>query len=476
MTNKQGIIQQLIDKGVLVTKEFLENNELTEDLVREAGGGLFLKTEEKSEQNQKNKTNVTIVSSYFKQGEKRGVQDFTKYFRARYEEIKEILYNREELQNAISINKFFFRNKGDKISLIGMVFDKKITKNKHTILEIEDFTGKIKVMLSKKIKGLDELSEKIVFDEVIGIKGVVGDGIVFANSVYFPDIPNTKELKKSDEDINIAFLSDIHIGSKLFFKEEFERFIKWTRGELGTPQQREEAFKLKYLFIAGDVVDGIGVYPGQEDELEIKNVEEQYKELARYLSFIREDINIIICPGNHDALRIAEPQPPLKNKFMKALQKIPNLIFVSNPSLVNIHKSDTFSGFDVLLYHGYSFDHLIANVDYLRKGGGYDNAELIMQFLLQKRHLAPIHSSTQYLPDKERDPLVISKVPDFFIMGHLHKTSIGSYNGISLICSSCWQDKTDFQEKMGHHPEPYLLPIANLKTRKIKVMNFSGAE
>lgn len=146
-------------------------------------------------------------------------------------------------------------------------------------------------------------------------------------------------------------------------------------------------------------------------------------------------------------------------------------MMVSNPSLINIHKTESFPGFDVLLYHGYSFDYYISNVDTIRKGGGYDRADLIMKFLLNKRHLAPSHSSTLYLP-LEYDPLVIDKIPDFFVSGHLHKSSISSYNNISLICSSCWQSKTLFQEKMGHHPEPSRVPIINLKTRAMVLMNF----
>ncbi len=478
MIDKQEIIQGLIERGVLVTKEFLESNELTEEVLEEPPTHLFLQTKKKENfltqpPSLEPKISVEIVSSYSKPAEKKEVQDFTKYYRARYESLKNILYQRNELQNTISINKILDRGEREKVSLIGIIFKKNWTKNKNLILEVEDFTGRVKIILSHKMNDFAQISERIVFDEVIGVTGVMGNQVIFANALYFPDVPNTKELKKCKDDVNIAFISDIHIGSRLFLKEQFERFIKWTNGEIGTPEQKEEALKLKYLFVVGDAVDGVGIYPGQEEELNISNVYDQYQELVRYFSLIRKDIQIIMCPGNHDAVRIAEPQPPLNNKFTEPLLKLPNLIRVSNPATVNIHRSEHFPGFDILMYHGFSFDYLIANIDYLRKNGGYDRADLIMQFLLQKRHLAPVHSSTQCIPDKERDPLVISKVPDFFVLGHLHKTSIGNYKNISLICSSCWQDKTRFQEKMGHKPEPCLLPLINLNTRKIKLIDFS---
>jgi DNA polymerase II small subunit len=171
-------------------------------------------------------------------------------------------------------------------------------------------------------------------------------------------------------------------------------------------------------------------------------------------------------------MRIAEPQPPLYKDFAKPLWALPNVIMVSNPAIVNIGKSKNFTGFNVLMYHGYSFDYFVANVDYLRMNGGYDRPELIMKFLLQKRHLAPTHTSTLYLPDINYDPLVIDLVPDFFVTGHIHKSSVINYKGITLICGSCWQAKTSFQEKVGHHPEPSRVPLVNLQTREIKILKF----
>ena len=97
-----------------------------------------------------------------------------------------------------------------------------------------------------------------------------------------------------------------------------------------------------------------------------------------------------------------------------------------------------------------------------------------MKFLLQRRHLAPTHTSTLYIPDTAKDPLVIEKIPDFFVSGHIHKATTANYRNITLISGSCWQSKTSFQEKVGHNPEPSRIPIANLKTRKMKILKFGG--
>ena len=114
-------------------------------------------------------------------------------------------------------------------------------------------------------------------------------------------------------------------------------------------------------------------------------------------------------------MRIAEPQPVLSKEFAEAIWKLPNVVMVSNPSTVRIGKTRDFEGFDFLMYHGYSYDYYADNVESIRllEPSISDRIDLIMKLLLQKRHLAPTHTSTLYLPDTEMDPLVIRKVPDF---------------------------------------------------------------
>lgn len=95
-----------------------------------------------------------------------------------------------------------------------------------------------------------------------------------------------------------------------------------------------------------------------------------------------------------------------------------------------------------------------------------------MKFLLKKRHLAPSHTSTLYIPDPEEDPLLITKVPDIFVTGHVHRMRVGNYTNVTTICSSCWESKTEFQERTGHNPQPSRVPIVNLKTRDVTVLRF----
>lgn len=417
--------------------------------------------------------NVIVLNSYNKPSKKREPQDFTYYYNNRYEALKKILLNRTELQNTVSINRIISKSNREDVTIIGMVNEKTISKNDNIILIMEDPTGTINVLISKNKPEIYALAQNITLDEVIGINGMLSNKFIFANNIFFPDVAINNRTKKFDNDVYAAFISDVHVGSKLFLREQFLRFINWLNGDYGNKQQKEIAKKIKYLFIVGDLVDGVGVYPGQETELEIIDVIKQYEECANLLSLIRKDIKILACAGQHDALRLSEPQPPLDKIYAKAMFNIPNLLLLSNPSFVNINSTKDFEGFNILMYHGASFHYYIANIDYLRHMDSYNNPHYVLHYLIQKRHLAPTHASTVYVPDVNEDPLVIDKVPDIVVCGDMHRLDISQYNNILTINCSCWQAKTDFQEKTGNNPDPAKVPIFNLKTREIKILNFN---
>ncbi len=415
---------------------------------------------------------VRVTASHKINAQKSTVQHFVEYFNTRYNLLANILRSRPELQNLTAIRRLKDRSDARQLSVIGMILEKTETKNKNIMLTVEDPTGSIRILINRNRGDLFSIARDLTEDEVIGIMGSYREGIMFANTIIHPDIPNI-DLKKSPVEEYAAFMSDLHFGSKQFMKDEFQRFLNWVNGDVGTSAQKEVASKLKYILIAGDIVDGVGIYQTQFDELTHPDIREQYKECARYLKQIPDHIRVIISPGNHDAVRMAEPQPPLINEYTSDLQSLPNLTFISNPGTVRIGQTENFSGFDCLLYHGYSFDHYAANIDSIRQNGGYHRGDLIMKYLLQRRHLAPTHASTLIHPTPKQDALFINPVPDFFVTGHIHYVSVSNYKSTSLINSSCWQSLTSFQERMGHDPQPARLPIVNLKTRDSKIINFS---
>lgn len=488
MRKKQEIINIFLKNGLLISSDLLKEigdyeqasklfNLLKSKSIDEAVLGVDLNniikdTSQKAQETEKVKVKVKVVYSYKEEPKKRETQDFIDYFNNRYKALEKILKQHQELQQTISINKINNKKEKEHISIIGIVSEKQTTKNGNLMLVLEDTTDQKKVVINKSKPALFNEANDIVLDEVIGVNGVNVGNIIFANNIIWPDIPSNRELKKADEEKYALFLSDLHVGSSKFLAEDFERFLRWINCEMGNEQQRHIAKNVEHIFIAGDLVDGCGIYPEQDKELITKDIYQQYRECAELLKQIPQHITLIICPGNHDALRLSEPQPALSKDFAKPMYELDNAIMLSNPGYVNINSSPNFPGFDVMMYHGYSFDYFVTEVDSLRNQGGYDRADLIMKFLLKRRHLAPSHLSTLHIPDTKSDPLVIEKVPDFFLSGHIHKTATANYRNTTLICGSCWQGKTIFQEKVGHNPEPSRVPIVNLQTRDIKILKF----
>ena len=374
------------------------------------------------------------------------LENLISYFKSRYEKLAKILSRRPELRNYTKIADI--DDGMDSLTLILMVREIRSSKNGHKIVEFEDDTGNISILFSNKNDELFAEAEKLVRDEVVGvIANKSGDaGFAFGQEIINPGVLSIPE---KEMDFGIVFLSDVHIGSLTFLEDAFQRFIDWINCEAGDEEQRRVAEDVKYLIIGGDIVDGIGVYPNQDKELAIKDITEQYNEAARFLGNIRSDIKIIIAPGNHDASRVAEPQPAVPEEYAKALYELDNVEFISNPGVVSL------DGINVLIYHGRSFDDLVMAI----KSFEYEKSDEIMVELLQKRHLAPIYGERTPLASELEDYLVIDEIPDVFHTGHIHINSYKKYKGIHLINSGTFQTQTEFQKIYNINPTPAEVPI-----------------
>ncbi len=484
-------LKDLISKGVLVSPEVLERgvpDDILKKIIDEYGDDLLVIDEDlvnkflpssvsspPSPQSSSSSSSgsVRVVWSYDKPSSKRSYDDFVKNLNMRFDNIAKILRTRQEMGSVVSINRLRSKNDRESVSLIAMIQDKQETANGNIILTLEDKTGTIKALISKSKDNLYSLGVDLQLDEVIGVTGTVSGGeIVFVDNIVFPDIPLTKEFKKSPKEEYLVCVGDPHFGSKVFLRKEFENFLRWINGEVGSPEQREVAKKVKYVIITGDLVEGVGIYPKQELDLAIPNIKGQYDECASYLKRIPSYINIILFPGNHDAGRLSEPQEPLLRKYAESLYALPNVTIVSNPAMVNIGATDQFPGFDVLLYHGGSFIYYSDHIKSIRAAGGQKRVDLVMKYLLQRRHLAPTHEAALTVPTTDRDYLFIDRVPDFFVTGHIHRVSVANYRNVTLINASCWTDTTEDQIKRGLEPQPARLVVVNLHTREAKIMNF----
>ena len=390
-------------------------------------------------------------------------KDFVGHFRARYREIQSFLMQRAGMDNLISINKL--SGTRQQFTMIGMVTEKRITKNKNMMVKVEDLTGQITVLFKAQtevFRNADELQ----LDEVVAIRCSGNNELVVGHEIFFPESVLLQKTK-FEEDCGLAFISDIHVGSQKFLRKEFEQFIYWLNSE------HETARKIKYLFIVGDAVDGIGVFPGQERLLEIKTLKGQYDAFAEYLKKIPKKITIFMCPGQHDASRVPEPQPIVDRAYAGALYEIPNLVLVSNPCLIKLLEKD--KEFKIQMYHGASIHSFINNIEELRLLKAHKSPAKAVKHMLKRRHLAPTHSSVVYVPNADKDPMVISEVPDIFCTGEVHRLDIERHNGTLIITGSCWQAQTEFEEKIGNIPDPCKVPVFDVKTHELRILDFSGA-
>ncbi|MBM3246970.1 hypothetical protein FJZ17_00290 [Candidatus Pacearchaeota archaeon] len=412
---------------------------------------------------------VKILSSNIIPYKKIEVRDFVTHFKNRYNFFKDVLKERKELTNLLSINKI---GNSRSFSIIGLVFNKRVTKNKNIILEVEDITGKVNLLISCDKKEVFDKAKEIVLDDVIGFKCSGNGDLIYVNDLFFAD-SFIVDKKRAEEEVYALFISDIHIGSTLFLEKSFLKFLDWINGRIDDEKMKEKISKIKYLFILGDNVDGVGVHPAQEPLLKIKDIKDQYKALAELLERIPKNITMIMCPGQHDAVRVPEPQPPVDEEFGLELTKINNLFLVSNPALIEIESSERKPGFKVGMYHGASMHDWIDSIEDLRQGQANKNPSKVVKYMLRHRHLSPMHAGNVYVPSDKEDMQMIKEVPDIMATGDMHRTDIDMYNNILIVCGSCWQSQTAFEEKVGNIPDPCKVPMLNLKTREIKILDFT---
>ncbi len=390
--------------------------------------------------------------------------DFNKLFKNRFNSIKKILRGqRRELANTIPINRIKKTGLKD-IQIVGIVKEVRNTKNGHRLIILEDETDEAVCIALKHDREVHSIAQETILDEIIGINGQIsknGDLIVINNIVY-PDISIQNERHSAEVPVFAAFLSDIHVGSKQFLGDQWNSFLKWINGQMGNSRQRDVASKIKYIVIPGDVVDGIGIYPNQEKELSIVDVYRQYESLADHLNQIPDHISIIMQPGNHDAVRPAEPQPTFE-KEIQDLFTDKDITFVGNPCYFSLHNVE------ILSYHGQSLLDFATNVQHLK----YNNPVETMKVMLKKHHLAPTYGGYTPLAPEHEDYMMIDRIPDIFVTGHVHLAEISEYRGVKLLNASSWQAQTSYQKMLNFIPDSAKLPIVDLKTSNVTMMDFS---
>jgi len=377
------------------------------------------------------------------------VEDYIAYFKDRYTRLSSMVRGR---CNPVPIEalKRNTRYKQEEFAICGMVVEARSTTKGHRMVELEDPTDRISVLFNKDRPDFSE-AERIVPDEVLAVRGNLSSegNLMFADQLFRPDIPFSHAPYTSDRPGAAVLISDVHVGSDTFLEDAWNRFADWLCDS-----------QVSYLLVAGDLVDGIGIYPDQDKELVIPNIYGQYDLLGEMISDLPSHIRVILAPGNHDVVRGAEPQPAIPEKFRK---KYPdNCIFVENPALVNLQ------GVRILMYHGRSFDDLIK----LMPGASYEKAYDIIPEMLKRRHLAPCYGNRTPIAADTIDRLIIDPIPEVVHTGHVHICGISRYRGVLGINSGTWQSQTAFQKQMNIQPTPAVAIALDLATLQPTMYDF----
>lgn len=158
---------------------------------------------------------VEIIKSFDRGQEKGGqinVSDYAKRFLDRLQAIQKMLVQKIELKDMVSIS-----NASGKSVVIGIVL-----KKDAGFFELEDQTGTIRILCQK------EMLEKIELDDIIAVKGIVGqDRFMRCEEIIFPDIPLTRP-RTTKEPMKIAFVDEHHESSapvKIIWNEDECRCI-----------------------------------------------------------------------------------------------------------------------------------------------------------------------------------------------------------------------------------------------------------
>ncbi len=391
--------------------------------------------------------------------------DFRAYFRDRFKQISKMLRARRELRNAVPIERV--KAGAQEVAIIGMVTEVFETKNGHRRISIEDETGSTVAFVKNDDPPLLAMAQNLLPDEVIGVVGQVstkGD-VVWCNAILRPDIPipQGNEKKGAEVPLAAAFLSDIHVGSKTFLSENWATMLKWLRGGGATKRERDMAGRIKYVVIPGDLVDGVGIFPNQETELSIGDIYEQYGAFGDWIGHLPDHVEVVVQPGNHDAVRPAEPQPAF-TKEVRTRFDHHGTHFIANPAMFRMH------GVSTLGYHGFSL------IDFARTCTDLEYAKPLdtMQRMLECRHLSPKYGDLTPVAPEHHDYMVISEVPDLFVTGHVHIPGLRNYRGVLNINCGTWQSQTGYQKKLNFVPDPARMPLVDLQTLRGTLVDFQS--
>ena len=243
------------------------------------------------------------------------LESYVSLFNDRFASLSRLVRRNPSMRDAGTLSQL---NPDEENQVVGMIAEINTFANGKIKVTIEDKTSRLNLMLSET----DGIPLNLINDEVIGVSGKLNrqGNMLFVNSPIYAHLGRYREPSRAEEPYIALFVSDKHLGSGTFKEAEWDKFVSWLNGELD--YNKEWIPNPGYLVVAGDAVDGIDSYPGQEADLSITDVWEQYSVLSQSVSKIPNMIQTVIMPGNHDAVRLMNLSCLYQIKLSKILEII----------------------------------------------------------------------------------------------------------------------------------------------------------
>lgn len=385
--------------------------------------------------------------------EKPDITSFRNLFINRYQQLIKILKSNIDETPAI-ISQNLSKDEvpeGREGIIIGMVQDTRVLHTNRFVIQLEDLATGIntRCVMVEDSKSFPSF-RKIIRDTVVGIRGVLPKNYIegpinawWGKDIIRPGVVKTSPKTSNSSSGNILILGDIHFGSKHFSRSIFTNLLKFLNLETSKKDLIQISENISTIIIAGDLVEGIGHFQDQKNDLITKSLQSQYEGLAKLLEDIPKEIKIIIIPGERDATQTALPQPSIDKKIGQPLISLPNVQSYGNPVQLQIN------GRICLLFHGNGLDFVFERQFNLKKEDYFTGLENLLEY----RHLYPEYGSFYPLAPFETDYLVIDRIPDIMVTGHFHQVGYKEYKGIKLVLPGTFvKDPKETREKSALFP------------------------
>lgn len=273
---------------------------------------------------------------------------------------------------------------------------------KKDCLSLDDIVEKLEVTKREAKDLLNQLKEE-------GVSVLDRNGGHYIQK-FAQESGHTFQSQSSLEDVvRIAIVSDTHGSSEASRYDLLERFYKYAK-EKGVTE----------VYHCGDITDGIGVYKGQENQLDEWGTDKQAAAVIEKYPKL-EGMTTYFITGNHDLKALNESGVDVGNLIVNGVRV----------------KDKVIEGRKDMVYLGQYYARVKfkrgCSLDLVHPDGG-------------------IAYARSYKIQKYIDALEGGSKPNILALGHLHINGYFCYRNIHAVLAGAFQDQNEFLRRKGIQP------------------------